>query len=164
MKGLTFGANNEYTVDTGPSILQLPGIYEALFARNGKRIEDYVTLLRVDPNTRLHFWDRSTLDTTSDLRRMADQCAKFGPEKGPAFTDWMTESAKKYTIAYEKFIAHNAGGVDYTGPASGAGRVLRGGSFRDWPRELRAAVRRRGEPTNRDQYFGLRCVRSAPPA
>jgi phytoene dehydrogenase-like protein len=128
MKGLTFGANNEYTVDTGPSILQLPGIYEALFARNGKRIEDYVTLLRVDPNTRLHFWDRSTLDTTSDLRRMADQCAKFGPEKGPAFTDWMTESAKKYTIAYEKFIAHNAGGVDYYNPI----RLLPTLRYRPW--------------------------------
>jgi phytoene desaturase len=128
MKGLTFGENNEYSVDTGPSILQLPGIYEALFARAGKRIEDYVTLLRVDPNTRLHFWDRSTLDTTSDLARMAEQCARFGPEKGPAFTAWMRDSEKKYSIAYEKFIAHNAGSLDYYNPI----RLLPTLPYRPW--------------------------------
>lgn len=128
MKGLTFGENNEYTVDTGPSILQLPGIYEALFARAGKRIEDYVTLVRVDPNTRLHFWDRSTLDTTSDPDRMAAQCAKFGAAKGPAFTAWMRESEKKYAIAYEKFIAHNAGSLDYYNPI----RLLPTLPYRPW--------------------------------
>jgi sulfatase modifying factor 1 len=63
---------------------------------------------------------------------------------------------------YSAELPDNAGGLGYTGPTSGADRVLRGGSFRDWPRGLRAAVRRRVEPANRDQYFGLRCVRSAP--
>lgn len=128
MKGLTFGDNGEFTVDTGPTIMQLPGIYEALFARAGKRLSDYVTLLPVDPNTRLHFWDKSSLDTTRDVARMAEQCAKFGPEKGEAFTRWLDESEKKYRIAYEKFIAHNAGSVDYYNPF----RLLPTLPFRPW--------------------------------
>lgn len=131
MKGLTFSderAEHAYTVDTGPSILQLPGIYEALFARAGKRIEDYVTLLRVDPNTRLHFWDRSTMDTSSDVDRMAEQCAKFGAEKGVAFRRWLGESERKYGVAYEKFIAHNAGSIDYYNPL----RLLPTLPYRPW--------------------------------
>jgi phytoene desaturase len=128
MKGLTFGDRDEFTVDTGPTILQLPGIYEALFARAGKRLSDYVTLLPVDPNTRLHFWDKTSLDTTRDARRMAEQCAKFGPDKGEAFARWLDESEKKYRIAYEKFIAHNAGSLDYYNPL----RLLPTLPFRPW--------------------------------
>jgi phytoene desaturase len=128
MKGLTFGEHGEYTVDTGPSILQLPGIYQALFARAGKRLEDYVTLLPLDPNTRLHFWDGTSLDTTSDPARMAAQCAKFGPEKGEAFARWLDESAKKYRVAYEKFIAHPAGSLEYYNPL----RLLPTLPFRPW--------------------------------
>ncbi|HZI05429.1 MAG TPA: FAD-dependent oxidoreductase, partial [Archangium sp.] len=61
MKGLTLGEQGEYAVDTGPSILQLPGVLESIFERAGKRISDYVKLVPLDPNTRVHFWDGTYL-------------------------------------------------------------------------------------------------------
>jgi formylglycine-generating enzyme required for sulfatase activity len=48
------------------------------------------------------------------------------------------------------------------GPALGTVRVLRGGSWLDSARGLRAAFRGKFEPDNWYGYFGFRCVREAP--
>ncbi|SEL38035.1 phytoene desaturase [Stigmatella aurantiaca] len=116
MKGLTLGANGEYALDTGPSILQLPGVLERIFVRSGKRMEDYVKLVPLDPNTRVHFWDGTSLDTSKNLAHMEAELAKFGPALPQAMRAWMAEGREKYGIAYEKFIATNAGSLGYYAP------------------------------------------------
>ncbi|MBC8160228.1 MAG: NAD(P)-binding protein, partial [Roseiflexaceae bacterium] len=50
MRGFSQGA---YDFDTGPSILQVPRVYEDLFAECGLKFSDYVTLKQVLPNTRI---------------------------------------------------------------------------------------------------------------
>lgn len=62
MRGLRMG---EYEVDSGPTILQLPQVLDSVFRRAGKRLQDYVTLRQLDPNTRIHFWDGAQLDTST---------------------------------------------------------------------------------------------------
>ena len=113
MRGLTMG---EYQVDTGPSILQLPQILERIFRRAGKRIEDYVSLVRLDPNTRIHFWDGTHLDTSWDPAKMKAELLRFEPRLAPALEKWMRVSAEKYGIAYEKFISHPADSMSYYSP------------------------------------------------
>ena len=63
-----------------------------------------------------------------------------------------------YAGSYES----NASTLGYTGPASGDMRVLRGGSFGNWPGGLRAAGRVWSPPTSQFPSCGLRCVRGAP--
>ncbi len=46
------------------------------------------------------------------------------------------------------------------GPASGEGRVLRGGAWSSYENYVRAAYRGRSEPGYRDVYIGFRCSRS----
>ncbi|WP_224362936.1 phytoene desaturase family protein [Hyalangium versicolor] len=116
MKGLTLGEQGEYALDTGPSILQLPGVLERIFLRSGKRLEDYVKLVPLDPNTRVHFWDGTYLDTSKDPARMEAELAKFGADKPRALRAWLEEGREKYGIAYEKFIATNAGSLGYYAP------------------------------------------------
>jgi formylglycine-generating enzyme required for sulfatase activity len=53
--------------------------------------------------------------------------------------------------------------IDPSGPSSGDGRVVRGGSFFDPPVRLRSAVRVGDQPELRFRVFGFRCVR-VPPA
>ncbi|MCC6811555.1 MAG: phytoene desaturase [Deltaproteobacteria bacterium] len=113
MRGLAF---SDYAVDTGPSILQLPALYESLFARAGKRLGDYVTLMPVDPNTRVHFWDGTFLDTYRDGEKTAQAMAKFGADKPDAMRRWLRESKDKYLVAYEKFIATPADSLAYYAP------------------------------------------------
>jgi formylglycine-generating enzyme required for sulfatase activity len=49
---------------------------------------------------------------------------------------------------------------DPTGPASGTFRVLRGGSWFNFPRNARAAYRFRSQPHTRDHNFGFRVARN----
>jgi phytoene desaturase len=113
MRGLQLG---EYQVDTGPSIMQLPQVLERIFRRAGKRIEDYVQLVRLDPNTRVCFWDGTHLDTTWNQPKMEAEVERLTPGKVPAYRRWYQESQGKYGIAYEKFMAHPADSLGYYNP------------------------------------------------
>ena len=113
MRGLSFDG---YEVDTGPTILQLPEVLEAIVSRAGRKLSDFVTLKRLDPNTRIHFWDGSSLDTSSDPARMRESLAKLNPKHPAAFERWLSEAHDKYAIAYEKFIATHADSFGYYAP------------------------------------------------
>lgn len=113
MRGLDLG---DYQVDTGPTILQLPQVLEALFLRAGKRLQDYVTLKQLEPNTRIHFWDGTHLDTSTDPARMREALGKLDARHPAAFDRWMIESKEKYQVAYEKFICTRADSLAYYAP------------------------------------------------
>ena len=72
MRGLVLGP---YQFDSGPTILQMPQLYDELFATCGLRFSDYVRLIRLDPNTRIKFWDGAHLDLSSDLAAFKAQLA-----------------------------------------------------------------------------------------
>ncbi len=44
-----------YTFDTGPSILTMPWVLEQLFESAGRKLEDYMTLRRIEPQWRTFF-------------------------------------------------------------------------------------------------------------
>ncbi len=125
MRGLTVGP---YQMDTGPSIMQLPQILEAVFRRAGKRIEDYVTLKKLEPNTRIHFWDGTHLDTTWDQPKMRENIRALNPALVPVYDRWLAETEAKYGIAYEKFISHPADSLGYYNPL----RLLPTLRFKPW--------------------------------
>ena len=59
------------------------------------------------------------------------------------------------------------GGENPTGPAAGAKRVLRGGSWQDRQKKLASALRFADDPATADicqgyDTYGFRCVRRAP--
>ena len=60
---------------------------------------------------------------------------------------------------YEEDYYKNSPTADPQGPASGAGRVLRGGSWNGDPQVLRASVRNGYQPGFRGNLIGFRCVR-----
>jgi phytoene desaturase len=88
MRGFGMG---DYQFDTGPTILQVPRIYDELFETCGLRFSDYVKLIRLDPNTRIGFWDGSHIDLTSNIAAFKAQLASFGPELPAAFERWYVE-------------------------------------------------------------------------
>lgn len=128
MRGLTLGERGEYQVDTGPSIMQLPQVLERVFRRSGLRIEDWVTLKRLDTNTRIHFWDGTYLDTTWHHERMKAEVARLAPGLVPAYEKWLIHSREKYGIAYGTFMAHPADSLGYYNPL----RLLPTLKFKPW--------------------------------
>ncbi len=101
MRGFT---QNEYQFDTGPTILQVPGIYEQLFADCGLRFDEYVTLKQVLPNTRIKFWDGTHLDLTSDTESFKQQLAAIRPDLPQAYERWYTDHIAKHKVGYGPYL------------------------------------------------------------
>jgi phytoene desaturase len=101
MRGLELGP---YQFDSGPTILQMPQIYDELFAACGLRFGDYARLTRLDPNTRIKFWDGAHLDLSSDLAAFKAQLAGFGPGLPAAFERWYVEHLRKDVVGYGPYL------------------------------------------------------------
>jgi 1-hydroxycarotenoid 3,4-desaturase len=64
-------------VDTGPTVLTLPDVFETLFARAGAKLADYVTLIP-QPILARHFWQGGAqLDLYTDTAANADAIGRF---------------------------------------------------------------------------------------
>ncbi len=101
MRGFECG---EYAFDTGPTILQVPRVYEELFAETGLRLADYIHLKRLEPNTRLRFWDDTVLDLTSDMAAFKAQLARLRPDLPDAFERWYIEHIGKNAAGYQPYL------------------------------------------------------------
>jgi phytoene desaturase len=75
-----------FAFDTGPSLLTMPWVFEALFADTGAPLRDSVELVRVEPVTRYRFADGSTVDLSADLPAALDALEAWSPGAG---SDWM---------------------------------------------------------------------------
>jgi phytoene desaturase len=96
--------NGPYAFDTGPTILQVPQVYEQLYADCGLQMQDYLRLLRVDPNTRLHYWDGSQLDLTSDIAVFKRDLAQIRADLPHAFERWYAEHIRKNVVGYAPYL------------------------------------------------------------
>ena len=90
--------------DTGPSVITMRHVFEDLFASAGKRVEQYLTLLPVDPLTRYFYADGSKLDATSDRALMAERVAQFAQEDRKGYQDFLAYAAQLHRITGPAFI------------------------------------------------------------
>ncbi|GFZ79376.1 phytoene desaturase [Paenibacillus marchantiophytorum] len=90
--------------DRGPSTITMPQVFEQVFTNVGRRMEDYVTFYPVDPGTRNHFHDGTSVDTSSDLAKMEAQIAVFSPADAKHLRAFMKESAELYQRADRLFM------------------------------------------------------------
>lgn len=77
-----------YRLDPGPSIIILPHLYEAVFARAGRRMEDYLVFDRLDPITRV-FWDGRILDIPAGLDAATEMVRSLDSQDAESFADLM---------------------------------------------------------------------------
>ncbi len=120
---------DSYAFDTGPTILQLPHLYKELFEEAGLDFADYVQLKRLEPYTRLKFWDGTQLDITSDLQSFKTQLASFRSDLPLAFARWYSEHIRKYELGYKPYLASPVRSIfGYLRPDE----LMRFLSFRPW--------------------------------
>ncbi|MCM1984225.1 phytoene desaturase family protein [Lyngbya confervoides] len=105
MRGLVQG---HYHFDTGPTILQMPQLYDDLFASAGLQRQDYLQFTRLDPYTRLKFWDGTQLDLTTDRKQLKQQLAQFRPDLPQALDRWLTEAERMNQAGYEPYLSQPA--------------------------------------------------------
>ncbi len=84
----------EFAFDMGPTILTLPAVVRGIVRRSGRRAEDYLDLVRLDPQWRCLYDD----GTVIDLREDATAMARAMDEQFPG---------RSVGEGWQKFIAHS---------------------------------------------------------
>ncbi len=90
--------------DTGPSVITMPHVFTELFAAAGRRLEDYLTLLPVDPLTRYFWRDGTQLDASADLARMSAQIAALEPRDVEGYRAYLAYAARIHRVTGPRFI------------------------------------------------------------
>ncbi|WP_396266067.1 phytoene desaturase family protein [Halobacillus salinarum] len=96
-----------FTFDTGPSILTMPWVLEQLFESVHRRLEDYITVKRVEPQWRTFFEDGTQLDVTSDLPNMLQEMAKVTDRPNRKLTDFLSYSQEMYELCRKSFYKYS---------------------------------------------------------
>ncbi len=105
-----------HVFDGGPTVITAPFLIAELFELCGKRMEDHLRLVEVDPYYRIRFHDGRVFDYTGDAERMAEEVRKLSPKDVDGYQRFVSESERIFRTGFEEL-----GDV----PFSRAGDMLR---------------------------------------
>jgi diapolycopene oxygenase len=71
-----------FRFDMGPTILTLPMVLERIFGEAGRKLDDMLELVRLDPQWRCFFEDQSVLDLCEQTNTMAATLDRYAPNLG----------------------------------------------------------------------------------
>ncbi len=90
--------------DTGPSVITMRHVFAELFAAAGRNLDDYLTLLPVEPLTRYFYPDGFVLDATRDLAHMTAQIAQLDERDVEGYLAYLAYVARIHRITGPVFI------------------------------------------------------------
>ncbi|MFH1283323.1 MAG: phytoene desaturase family protein [bacterium] len=88
-----------YTFDTGPTFLMLEFILRGVFYDAGKKLENYITLKKLDPMYCLRFAN-ATLYPTQNQARMREQIENYFPGNVPGFERFLVTEKHRFEQLY----------------------------------------------------------------
>ncbi|MFS0728023.1 phytoene desaturase family protein [Paenibacillus sp. 1P07SE] len=100
-----------YRFDTGPSILTMPWVLEQLFASAGRKLADYLTLVRVEPQWRAMYSDGAILDLLGDLPAMLEQIGKLSDRDRQQFIPYLNYCRRQYELSMKSFYTRSLSGL-----------------------------------------------------
>jgi len=93
----------QYRFDLGPTFFLMPHVLQEIFASAGRRIEDELELVRLDPMYRLVIGrtgrEDVVLDATQDPGEMGRRIAAIDPADGEAFARFIAHNKRKFGAA-----------------------------------------------------------------
>lgn len=136
-----------FSFDLGPSIFTLPQIFRPVFEGDGRSLEDYVQMQRVDPQWRNFFEDGTVVDLWEDECAMRKELALLGPGAAEDFLNFAKYSKQQYKLVERGYFEHGLDafwefvrfyglrggrGLDFTGTmAGGIAKRVRNRYLRD---------------------------------
>jgi diapolycopene oxygenase len=102
-----------FRFDMGPTIVTIPSVLRRIFDEAGVRMEDYLSLVRLDPQWRCFFEDGSVLDLAQDPDTMARALDEFAPNSrsGERYREFIAYSARLNGISQRHFFYKPIGGL-----------------------------------------------------
>ncbi|MBN1812421.1 MAG: phytoene desaturase [Anaerolineae bacterium] len=89
---------------TGPSVITMRHVFEDLFATAGRRLEDYLTLVPMEPQTRYFYPDGTVLDISREIDRTLEQIAALNERDVEGYLSYLTYVARLHRITGPLFI------------------------------------------------------------
>lgn len=89
-----------FTYDAGPTIVTVPFILDELFGLAGKKVSDYVTIIRNQPFYRIVFSDGRVFNYGGGDAEIEAEVAKFNPEDVEGYRRFMTHARKIFDKAF----------------------------------------------------------------
>ena len=84
-----------FRFDMGPTFFLYPRVLADIFTACGRRLEDEVELIRLDPQYHLVFEGGGDIQATGNMERMAAEIARFSPKDAAALPRFMSDNRKK---------------------------------------------------------------------
>ena len=121
-----------YEIDTGPSVLTMPGLIADTFAAAGADPADHVSLRRLDPAYRAWFPGAGPIDVRAGREAMTEEirrtCGARDADAFGRFADWL---GRLYRVEQPNYIARNFDRPsDLARPLAAAVELVRLGAFR----------------------------------
>jgi phytoene desaturase len=98
-----------YTFDMGPSLITAPDIIRGVFNAAGKKMEDYLDLIKLDPYYRIYFHNGEYIDYTGDSDQMKQQLAKFDSRDADNYDRFM----ENCRLIYDAVITDGLGSTPF---------------------------------------------------
>ena len=90
-----------HTFDAGPTIITAPFLFKELWQLCGRRFEDDVQLVAMDPFYRIRFDDGSHFDYNGDAEHMRAEVARFAPEDLAGYERFLRLCEKCKKLGFE---------------------------------------------------------------
>jgi phytoene desaturase len=103
-----------FRFDMGPTILIQPSVLRKIFAEAGRRLEDYVPMVRLDPQWRCFFDDGAKIDLLDDEATMSGILETRFPGMGGGYKKLMALSRELHTISDKFFFWKSVGSIKDT--------------------------------------------------
>jgi phytoene desaturase len=92
-----------FRFDMGPTVLTVPSVLRRIFEEAGRKMEDALDLVRLDPQWRCFFDDGSVLDLLEDTEAMAVRLEQYAPGTGSGYRRFQKLSRRLHDIS-ERFF------------------------------------------------------------
>ena len=109
-----------FRFDMGPTILIQPSMLRKIFAEAGRNLDDYITMIRLDPQWRCFFDDGKVLDLEDDKRAMAAKLEAEWPGMGRGYLKFLETSEQLHSISDRFFFWKSVGSMRDTMDVGGA--------------------------------------------
>ena len=97
-----------FTFDMGPSWYLMPDVFQHFFDLMGEKLEDYLSLKKLQPSYRIFFKDKhKKVDMYSDLDRDARTLDELEPGAGAKLKKYLSLSRYQYDVAIKYFMYKN---------------------------------------------------------
>jgi diapolycopene oxygenase len=100
-----------YRFDMGPTILTLPSVLARIFAEAGRRLEDHLDLVPLDPQWRCFFTDGSRLDLQANVEQMKRSLEAYAPGSAAGYERFLHLAERLHAISKRFYFYRPIGSV-----------------------------------------------------